>query len=204
VPETVYVVDDDAAVREALGMLFDSAGLRVVMCTGAEDFLQQFNPGRPSCVVLDLQMPGIGGLELQQMLSARGLQPPIIFLTGHGDVPAAVQALQQGAVDFIEKPVRDTEGLLERVRAAIHQDRQVHRQAADRAGFEKRLASLTPREREVMILVAAGSANKVVAAELGISERTVELHRGRLLHKLGVRSAVELARLLPRMGPQDN
>jgi len=176
-------------------MLFESAGLAVSAHATADDMLDGYDATVPACLILDLAMPGRGGLELQEMLLARGFNPPIIFLTGHGDVPAAVKALKRGAVDFMQKPVVDTQALLDRVQSAIVMDgmRLLHDTTRRRA--LDRLATLTPREREVIEGVVAGKANKVLAIELGISERTVELHRGRGMHKLEVHSVAELVRL---------
>ena len=194
-PPLVYVVDDDQAVREALSLLFESAGFSVRPCPDGEAFLAGYDPARPCCLLLDLHMPGTGGLELQEALRARGRSPPIIFLTGHGDVPAAVRALQQGAADFVQKPLRDHEALIERVARCIDEHARALQAAAARTALRERLALLTPREREVLDAVCAGRANKVIAADLGISERTVELHRGRLMRKLRARSVAELVRM---------
>jgi FixJ family two-component response regulator len=192
----IYIVDDDEAVRDAMRMLFESMGHSVSSHADAEDLLAHYDPEVPSCLLLDLRMPGRSGLELQEILLERGVAPPIIFLTGHGDVPAAVRALKHGAVDFIQKPVVDEQALLDRVNEAI----EVHREALQTAAVHtetcRRFAELTPRETEVMEAIAAGRANKVIAIDLGISERTVEHHRGRVMHKLGVRSVAELVRLL--------
>lgn len=190
----VFIVDDDAGVREGLGMLLESAGYRVIACPSAESFFQHYDHDAPCCLVLDLQMPVTGGLELQEILAARGQHPPIIFLTGHGDVPAAVKALKQGAVDFFQKPLADEQGFLDRVRYSIRLASDARDLAARKSEIQKRLAVLTPRERQVMEQICAGKANKVIAIEFGISERTVELHRSRMMRKLGVRSVAELMR----------
>jgi len=191
----VYVVDDDEAVRDALRMLLESAGYRVRACGGAAEFLEQFDPATPACIVLDLDMPGIGGGDLHELLAARGEYPSIVFLTGHGDVPAAVRALKRGAVDFLQKPIADTTAFLELVGEAVRRS-ALSMERGLRIGAERaRLQRLTPREHEVMEQVCAGKANKVIAADLDISERTVELHRGRVMRKLGVRSVAELVKL---------
>lgn len=192
---TVFIVDDDDAVRDALKLLMESAGLRAETYATGQAFLNACRPERAGCLVLDIRMPGLSGLELQERLSAAGISLPVIMLTGHGDVPAAVRALKAGAVDFLEKPY-ESERLLERIRQAIARDAE-ERVASDlQAEAAQRLEQLTPREREVMELVVAGKANKVIAFELHISERTVELHRGRIMRKMGVRSLPELVRLI--------
>jgi len=192
---TVFVVDDDDAVRDGLRMLLESAGLQAQSFRSPEEFIAGYRPDRAGCLVLDIRMPGMSGLELQQRLPALGIALPVIILTGHGDVPAAVQALKSGAVDFIEKPF-DAELLLERIRGALARDAESRRREAGRARCGERLARLTPREREVMKLMVAGKANKVIATELGISERTVELHRSRVMRKMQARSLPELVRTL--------
>jgi two-component system, LuxR family, response regulator FixJ len=190
----VWVVDDDDGVRRGLELLLGSAGLAVTSYGDAESFLAGFDPACPGCIIADLQMPGLSGLDVQQRLLARGVTTPVLFLTGHGDVPAAVQALKLGAHDFIQKPVAG-EQLLEAVTKAIAADAEQRRIAARAARAEALLDRLSPREREVLGRVCAGQANKVVALELGISERTVELHRSRLMRKLEVRSLAELLAL---------
>ncbi|MDX1431493.1 MAG: response regulator [Gammaproteobacteria bacterium] len=185
-PPVVHVVDDDAAVRESLAMLLRAAGLTVAAYADARAFLEAFDVEQPGCVIADLRMPGIDGLELQQRLLALHASIPVIVITGHGDVPAAVRALKAGAVDFVEKPF-DSAALVEQVTRALGHDTEVRESAARRA-------SLTPREEEILVLVVAGKASKVIAAELGISERTVELHRHRVMKKMQVRSVAELVR----------
>lgn len=192
---TVFVVDDDADLRESLGWLFESAGLRVKSYSTAQEFLTEYKPEEPGCLLLDVQMPGgLSGLELQEELRRRGVPPPIIIITGHAKVKMAVRALKGGAIDFIQKPFSD-QLLLERIRQAIDLDRRTRQERTGCTQFASRLANLTPREREVMDLVIAGKPNKIIAADLGISPKTVEIHRGRVMEKLQVESVAELVRL---------
>lgn len=195
----MYVVDDDEAVRDALRMLLDSRGYGVCCCNGPEDFMTQFDPGIPSCVILDLDMPGTSGLELHKALATRGGQPSVIFLTGHGDVPAAVRALKQGAIDFLQKPIVDDHAFLALVDKAVGRSAELTDRDRRLRNDQLRMEQLTPREREILEQVCMGKANKVIAADLGISERTVELHRGRVVRKLGVRSVAELVKLRARL-----
>lgn len=192
---TVFVVDDDQAVRESLALLVQSVGLEVETFASAQDFLDLYAPERPGCLITDIRMPGMSGLELQERLSADGRHIPVIVLTGFGDVPAAVRALKGGAIDFVEKPF-NPQALLDLVQQAIVRDSERRAQAAREADLDKRMASLTPREQEVMALVVAGKANKVIAIDLLISERTVELHRGRIMKKMRARSLAELMRIV--------
>jgi two-component system response regulator FixJ len=191
---TVFVVDDDADLREALGWLFQSAGLRVKSYSTAQEFLTDYKPEEPGCLLLDVRMPGLSGLDLQEELRRRGVPPPIIIMTGHARVPMAVRALKGGAIDFIQKPFSD-QSLLERIRQAIDLDRRTRQVRMEAAKFAALLAYLTPREREVMGLVIAGKPNKIIAADLGISPKTVEIHRGRVMEKMQVESVAELVRL---------
>lgn len=195
VQPTVFVVDDDEAVRDALRLLLESAELEAETYPCAQAFLDAYDPERTGCLVLDLRMPGLSGLELQERLRENNIALPVIMLTGHGDVPAAVRALKGGAVDFLEKPY-DSEVLLSRIRQAIDRDRQMREQSHRQAAVAERLEHLTPREREVLDMIAAGKANKVIAFELDISERTVELHRARIMRKMGARSLPQLMRML--------
>ncbi len=196
----VYVVDDDDAVRRALRMLLESDGHEVVDYPSADAFLEACGPQSRGCLISDIRMPGLNGLELQASLRERGVDLPVIMLTGHGDVPAAVQSLKAGAVDFIEKPF-DPAHLLAQVARALELDEQRNAARASDARLGALLAQLTPREREVVACVARGHSNKVVASNLGISERTVELHRGRGMKKLQVRTVADLVRLIvPRAG----
>lgn len=192
---TVFVIDDDEAVRRALRMLLESDGHWVADYAGAQLFLARCDPACRGCVITDLRMPGCSGLELQAALEARGIALPVILLTAHGDVPAAVQSLQAGAFDFLEKPF-DPQRLLARVRHAIALDAERSRNECIARHRDALLARLTPRERDVAERVAAGRSNKAVAADLGISERTVELHRGRAMRKLELRTLADLVRLL--------
>jgi FixJ family two-component response regulator len=191
---TVFVVDDDPAFCQSLRLLLHSAGLRVEDYPSAESFLEAACAQRPGCLVLDVRMPGWSGLELQAHLSAKRIRMPIIFITGHGDIPMAVSAVKAGAVDFLEKPLND-EVLLERIHQALAYDAQQRRAALDRAQSDARLARLTPREKEVMQLVVAGRSNKQIAAELQISHRTVEIYRARVMDKLGTKSLCELIKI---------
>jgi two-component system response regulator DctR len=195
---TVHIVDDDVAIRAALGWLFDSRGVPTSVYPSAEDFLQRFpveHDGRVACLVLDIRMEGINGIELQDRLIAAGIQLPIIFLTGHGSVPVAVSALRKGAVDFIEKPF-DGNALVDRVIACLDEESRRVQLRSRHVSVKEKLADLTRRDQQVMERVLAGKYNKVIADELGISMRTVEVHRSAILRKMGVRNAVELARLL--------
>jgi two-component system response regulator DctR len=191
----VYLVDDDEAIRDALVWLLGSRGIDAKAWPSAEAFLADYDDAMTGCVILDVRMVAMSGPELFERLTARGCQMPVIFLTGHGDVPQAVQAIKAGAFDFIEKPFREPE-LVDRVRDALDLDRARRAQGATSASIESRLRSLSAREREVMEGILAGKFNKVIAAELNIAMRTVEVHRARIFEKLNVRSAVELARLL--------
>lgn len=191
----VFVVDDDDAVRDGLRMLLESAGMEVADFPDAESFLDGCPADAHGCLVTDIRMPGSSGLELQSQLAERGIRLPVIMLTAHADVPAAVRSLKAGAVDFLEKPYQP-EHLLAQVRHAMDIDTERRRWEADAERRNALLERLTPREREVILRVADGDSNKVIAAELGISERTVELHRGRAMHKLEVRSVAELVQML--------
>ncbi len=197
--QIVYVVDDDAAVRSSLALLLKSVSLAVEPCESAMQFLERVPPEAAGCLVLDIRMPGMSGLELQQQLKQRGYGLPIIFITGHGDVSMAVHAMREGALDFIEKPFRDQE-LLDRVFQALEQDRARRRAADETVHLRERFAGLTPREHEVMLRIARGQANKVIAIELGLSERTVEIHRAKVMHKTGARSLAELVGMAAKLG----
>ncbi len=195
----VHLVDDEAPVRDALGFLFRSHGLNVLAHPGGPELLAALGdePGC-GCIVLDVRMEPMSGLQVHDELIARAIRLPVIFLSGHGDIPMAVQALQKGAFDFVEKPFSDT-ALVERVERAIALDARRRSEGADLARAQSLLATLTGREREVMQRVAAGRLNKVIADELSVSVRTVEVHRARVFTKFGVRSAAELATLLARL-----
>jgi len=190
-----YLVDDDEAIRDAIAWLLRSRGVQSRTWSSAEAFLADYSSDMRGCLVLDVRMQAMTGLELFDRLQDRGCRLPTIFLTGHGDVPQAVSALKKGAFDFIEKPFNDND-LADRVIAALDLDRERDHRAASEASLETRLERLTGREREVMDKILAGKYNKIIAAELNIAMRTVEVHRARIFEKMEVRSAVELARLL--------
>jgi FixJ family two-component response regulator len=194
----VFVVDDDARVRAALSSLIESAGLRVATFSSASEFLAADKPDAPACLVLDLELPNISGLELQQEL-ADGEAPPIVFITGHGDVPSSVKAMKAGALEFLAKPFGDEE-LLRAVDAAIALDRVARRQRSELTELQGRHGRLTPREREVLTYVIGGFANKQTAGELGTSEITIGVHRGQIMRKMGARSLAELVRLADKLG----
>ncbi|MBI3140889.1 MAG: response regulator transcription factor [Rhodocyclales bacterium] len=192
---TAFIVDDDEAIRDALTWLFKSRNVPSRSWASAEAFLADYRDDMRGCLVLDVRMEGMSGLELFDQLSARDSQLPVIFLTGHGDIPLAVAAVKKGAFDFVEKPCNDNE-LVDRVIQALEFDASRQRQRASQATLAARLAQLTPRERDVMERILAGKYNKVIADELNIATRTVEVHRARIFEKMGVKSAVELAQLL--------
>jgi two-component system response regulator FixJ len=196
---TVFVVDDDNAVRDALRFLLRSVGLAVETFASATEFLDAYRDDRPGCLVLDIRMPGMTGLELQDKLIERRSILPIIFITGHGDVPMAVEAMQAGAMDFIQKPFRDQD-LLDRIHQAIDKDAKTRQSLGELAAIRTRLASLTPREREVMDLVVHGKANKVIAGDLDLSQRTVEIHRARVMEKMEASSLAHLVRMVLEIG----
>lgn len=190
----VYVVDDDAAVRDGLKWLIESVELQVAPCPSAQAFLEAYDRSRPGCLVLDVRLRGMSGLDLQAELARRDISIPTIVVTGHGDVPMAVRAMKLGAIDFVEKPFNDQE-LLERIQKAIEGDLEARRGDRERAEACALLATLSPREREVLDLLVLGKANKEVADQLGLSTRTVEGHRARLMEKLACGSLAELVRL---------
>lgn len=192
---TVFIVDDDDEVRAAISLLLDSIGLPVRGFDSAQAFLDAFDPAHPGCLVLDVRMRGMSGLELQERLADLPLAPPIVMVTGHGDVPMAVRAVRAGAVDFIEKPFRD-QVLLDAVHRALALDARHRGEASHLADIDERLDRLTRREREVLDLIVAGRRNKVIAADLGISQSTVEAHRAKIMEKLEARSLSDLMRLV--------
>jgi two-component system response regulator DctR len=192
---TVHVVDDDDAIRDALSWLLRSRGVLARTWPSAEAFLAEHSEAMRGCLVLDVRMDGMSGVELFDHLLAHECRLPVIFLTGHGDVPLAVSALKKGAFDFVEKPFNDNE-LVDRIVAALRHDASLHERLETEASVAARLAELTPRERQVMERVLAGDYNKTIADALGIAVRTVEVHRARIFEKMGVRSAVELAQLV--------
>jgi two-component system response regulator FixJ len=191
----LFVVDDDAAMRRSLVYLFDSAGWLVASFESAHDFLERYDGHVPGCLVLDVRMPLMSGLELQQMLKNHGVHLPIIFLTGHGDLAMAVQAMKSGACDFLEKPCKD-QVLLDAVTRAVQRSIEECRISTQSHAAQTALAALTAREREVAELMAVGKPNKIIARELGISDKTVQVHRHNTMEKLGVHSAAEIAHLL--------
>ena len=191
--QRVYIIDDDEAVRDSLRMLLRVAGKDVVLYANAREFLDDYSEAMTGCLVLDIRMPGMTGLELQEKLNEQGCVLPIIFITGHGDVPMAVTAMQNGAEEFLQKPFAD-DILINRVNLALEKEQALRRVLADRNEIQSRFDKLTEREREVMRAIVDGKANKVIAAEFDCSPRTVEIHRSRVMDKAGVRSVAELVR----------
>ncbi|AOA72944.1 MULTISPECIES: response regulator transcription factor [Stenotrophomonas] len=198
-PPLVVVVDDDAAVRDALDSLLRSVGLQTRVLGAPSELLHAVLPDVPGCIVLDVRLPGISGLDLQGQLAAQGIHLPIVFMTGHGDIPMTVRAMKAGAVDFLAKPFRDQD-MLDAVSAAIERDTRRRQDMAARGSLETRYATLTPREREVMAHVVAGLMNKQVAGVLHLSEITVKIHRGNVMRKMGVRSLADLVRHAEALG----
>jgi FixJ family two-component response regulator len=198
--EIIFVVDDDFRVREALTDLFASRNLHCVAFASAAEYLRSAKPNGPSCLILDVSLPDINGLDLQSSLAGNG-HPPIVFISGQGDVPSSVRAMKAGAIDFLTKPWRD-EDLLQAVRAALEQDRQQRRNRAEMMELEGRLATLTAREREVLPLVARGLPNKQAAAQLGISEVTLQIHRSRIMQKMKAVSLADLVRIAAKLDVQ--
>ena len=195
----VFVVDDDVSVRESLKNLFRSVGLNVTAFATAREFLASKRPDAPGCLILDVRLPGLSGLDLQRQLGEAGIQIPVIFITGHGDIPMSVQAMKAGAAEFLTKPFRDQD-LLDAVRQAIERDRTARRQRAELQELRDRYKSLTQREQEVMALVVRGLLNKQIAAELGITEATVKLHRGKVMQKIEAESLAGLIQMAERLG----
>ena len=198
---TVFVVDDDNAVRNSLRLLLKSVGLASQPLGSAAEFLETYRTSQPGCLVLDVRMPGMSGLELQRELNLRGATIPVIFITGHGDIPMAVEAMQQGAFDFLAKPFRDQE-LIDRVQRALAKDGTTRTALEERERIRERLESLTPREREVLSLMTQGKPNKIMAHELGVSQRTVEIHRARVMEKSGASSLAQLVRMVMDQEPE--
>ena len=196
---TVFIVDDDALVRESLKDLIRSVGLRVELFASAQEFLRGQHPDAPTCLVLDVRMPGLSGLDLQKQASEAGLEIPIIFITGHGDIPMTVRAMKAGAIEFLSKPFRDQD-LLDAIQQALERSRKAREQQAVTKELRRRFASLTPRQREVMERVVAGLINKETGAELGISEKTVKIQRHQVMEKMGARSLPELVRMADSLG----
>ncbi len=199
-PQTVIVVDDDDAVRNSLRLLLKSAGIHAEVAESAQEYLGRFDANQGGCLLLDVRMPGMSGLELQQELNMRGATIPVIFITGNGDIPMAVEAMQHGAFDFLQKPFRDQD-LLDRVQRALARDTENRSRLRHTDRIRERLASLSPREREVLELVTQGKANKMVASDLGVSQRTVEIHRAHVMQKMEASSLAELVRMMMTVAP---
>ena len=191
----VMVVDDDSGVRNAMRILLKSVGLEAALYPSAQEFLAAYQPSQPGCLVLDIRMPGMSGLELQQQLNLRGAVIPVIFMTGHGDIPMAVEAMQHGAFDFLQKPFRDQD-LLDRIQKAIAKDAQSRASLGEHARIRTHLETLTAREREVLDLMTQGKQNKAIAQDLGVSPRTIEIHRARVMEKMNAQSVAELVRMM--------
>jgi RNA polymerase sigma factor (sigma-70 family) len=194
----VFIVDDDASVRDALKRLIRSVGLRVELFGSAQEFLQRGRPNVPSCLVLDVRLPGIGGLDLQRQLADANVQTPIIFITAHGDIPMSVRAMKAGAVEFLTKPFRDQD-LLDAIQIALERDRARLQREAEIAVLRERFESLTLREREVVAMVVSGMPNKQIAGEIGITENTVKVHRSRAMEKMQAQSLADLVKMVERL-----
>ena len=195
----VFVIDDDPSVRDALAGLLRSVGLEVQSFVSAQEFLQSKRPDAPGCLVLDVRLPGRSGLDFQRELAESGIHLPIVFITGHGDIPMSVRAIKAGAIEFLTKPFHDQE-LLDAIQLGIERDRSRRRDAAATARLHQRFASLTPREREIMGLVVSGRMNKQIASDLGVSEITVKVHRGQVMRKMRAQFLAELVRMADRLG----
>jgi len=195
----VYIVDDDLSVRRSTERLIRSAGFKVLTFTSAREFLANPKPEGPACLVLDVRMPGLSGMELQRELAQSGIHIPIIFITGHGDIPMSVRAMKAGAVEFLTKPFR-SRALLDAVRGAIERDRSAHKARSETGELHQRYDQLTPREREVMALVVAGQLNKQAASELSTTERTIKFHRAHIMQKMGAESLAVLVRMAEKLG----
>jgi FixJ family two-component response regulator len=192
---TIFVVDDDYGVRSSIRVLMKSIGLPAAPYGSAKEFLAAYQPSQPGCLILDIRMPGMSGLELQEELNSRGAVLPVIFITGHGDIPMAVDAMRQGAFDFLQKPFRDQD-LIDRVQQALARDQETREALKEHEGIRARIATLTPREHDVLGLLTQGNANKSMAQDLGLSQRTVEIHRAHVMEKMGARSVAQLVRMV--------
>jgi FixJ family two-component response regulator len=192
---TVFVVDDDDAVRNMIGQLIEAVDLKAETFSSAQEFLDSYDPARPGCLILDVRMPVMSGMKLHEELLDRSICLPIIFVSGHGDVPMAAEAFKKGAVDFIEKPFRN-QALLEQIQVALAKDARFRQDQAKRQAVKAKLALLTSRERQVLDLVRAGKLSKVIARELGISQKTVDVHRSHIMEKMNAESVAELITLL--------
>ncbi len=195
---TVYIVDDDHAVRDALRMLIKSVGLPVQVYASGDEFLGAWQAEMRGCIVADIRMPGMSGLEMQEALLERGCRLPVIFITGHGDVPMAVEAMKAGALDFVQKPFRDQD-LLDRINEGLQQEKSLHQVEVEIDEITGRLEALTPRERQVLERVVSGQPNKVIAMDLDVSQRTVEIHRARVMEKMQARSLAQLVQMMSRL-----
>ena len=191
----VMVVDDDSGVRNAMRFLLKSVGLESALYASAQEFLAAYQPAQPGCLVLDIRMPGMSGLDLQEQLNLRGAVIPVIFMSGHGDIPMAVEAMQHGAFDFLQKPFRDQD-LLDRIQRAIVRDAEQRQTLGETARIKAHVASLTAREREVLDLMTQGKQNKAIAQDLGVSPRTIEIHRARVMEKMNAQSVAQLVRMM--------
>jgi FixJ family two-component response regulator len=197
--QVVFVIDDDASMRDAVSRLLNAVGLTVQTFASAREFLGGRLPDVPGCAVLDVRLPGLSGLDLQREMVERGIHIPVIFITGHGDIPMSVQAMKAGAVEFLTKPFRDQD-LLDAVRSGIQLDRQGRKERAELAELRDGLRQLTPREREVMSLVVAGLLNKQIASRLGASEKTIKIHRAHVMQKMHAESLADLVRMSQKLG----
>jgi two-component system, LuxR family, response regulator FixJ len=197
---TVFVVDDDAGVRDSLRFLLKSVGLATKTLGSAAEFLDTYDVSQPGCLVLDVRMPAMSGLELQQQLNVRGAMIPVIFITGHGDIPMAVEAMQHGAFDFLQKPFRDQD-LIDRLQKALAKDAENRTQLRQREQIRSLFDTLTPREHEVLVLMVRGLPNKIMAAQLGVSQRTLEIHRARVMEKTAAGSLAHLVRMFLDLNP---
>ncbi len=191
---TIFIVDDDEAIRDSLDVLLKTVDLNTTTFSSGDEFLEAYDPGWEGCILLDIRMPGTSGMEVQKRLVDSGCSMPIIFITGHGDIPMAVEAMHIGAFDFIQKPFRDQD-LLDRIDQALTTSDEQEQQSARKKKSQNQFQTLTPREQEVMQFVVHGSANKVIAMDLGVSQRTVEIHRARVMEKMQARSLAELVRM---------